>query len=487
MSMHPTRLRRITRIALPLALLAALVAGGAETLRSSPTGPSYEDLALLTNVLHLVQQHYVKDVNEHQLVEGALKGMLDTLDPHTSYLSRDLYKEMQRDTKGEFEGLGIEITKGDGEKADGFVTVVSPIDGTPAALAGIRAKDQIVAVCPDATEKSCKGTQDMNLLEAVKLMRGPRGTKIMVQILRTGWTQPKPFVIKRAAIRVSSVQMHMLDKDIPYVRLSQFQERTAEDLQDALKLAHEKAGGNFRGMVLDLRDNPGGLLDQAVKVGDVWIDDGLIVFSEGRSGGNRMEWHAKKEGTEGEYPMIVLVNGGSASASEIVAGALQDHKRALVLGSQTFGKGSVQTIIPLEDGSGLRLTTALYYLPSGRSIQEVRVQPDVLVDPYSEAELTAAKETQEQARRRSMGEVDLEGHFENKATPKTDAKEVPAEPPAPEASAEPIGEAANTEEAKEARFRKLLPVDRQLTRAVELLKSWTIFSKLHSETVGLNK
>jgi carboxyl-terminal processing protease len=185
--------------------------------------------------------------------------------------------------------------------------------------------------------------------------------------------------------------------------------------------------------------------------------------------------------------MIVLVNGGSASASEIVSGALQDHKRALVLGSQTFGKGSVQTIIPLEDGSGLRLTTALYYLPSGRSIQEVRVQPDVLVDPYSEAELTAAKETQEQARRRSMGEVDLERHFENKATPKTGAEEVPAEAPAPEASAEPEGEAANTEEAKEARFQKLLPVDRQLTRAVELLKSWTIFSKLQTETVGLNK
>jgi carboxyl-terminal processing protease len=285
------------------------------------------------------------------------------------------------------------------------------------------------------------------------------------------------------------VQMHMLEKDIPYVRISQFQERTAEDLQDALNKAHQNAGGNFRGLVLDLRDNPGGLLDQAVKVGDIWISDGLIVFSEGRSGGNRMEWHAKKEGTEGDYPMIVLVNGGSASASEIVSGALQDHKRALVLGSQTFGKGSVQTIIPLEDGSGLRLTTALYYLPSGRSIQEVRVQPDVLVDPYSEAELTAAKETAEQARRVSMGEVDLEGHFENKAGAAKSAKEAPAEASAPEAAAEPEGEAANTDEAKEARFQKALPTDRQLTRAVELLKSWTIFSKLQSspETAGVTQ
>jgi carboxyl-terminal processing protease len=476
MSIRTSRLRTLLRFALPAVLLAALVAGGAGTLRQSIAGPSYEDLALLTNVLHLVRQHYVRDVDEHQLVEGALKGMLDTLDPHTSYLSKDLYKEMQRDTKGEFEGLGIEITKGDGDKADGFVTVVAPIDGTPASLAGIRAKDQIVAVCPDATEQSCKNTQEMNLLEAVKMMRGPRGTKIMIQILREGWAQPKPFIIKRASIRVSSVQMHMLEKDIPYLRVSQFQERTAEDLQEALAKAHTAAGGNFRGLVLDLRDNPGGLLDQAVKVGDVWIGDGLIVFSEGRSGGNRMEWHAKKEGTEGDYPMIVLVNGGSASASEIVSGALQDHKRALVLGTQTFGKGSVQTIIPLEDGSGLRLTTALYYLPSGRSIQEVRVQPDVLVEPFSEKELTAAKETQEQTTaRRAMGEADLERHFEARDK-KPEAAPAPpkAEPVDPATEADP-----NSEAAKEARFRKQAEVDRQLTRAVELLKSWTIFSKLH--------
>jgi len=479
MSTQRTRLAAIARIAVPLALLAALIAGGASTLRSSTTGPSYEDLALLTNVLHLVRQNYVKDVDEHQLVEGALKGMLDTLDPHTSYLSKDLYKEVQRDTKGEFEGLGIEITKGDGgDKSEGFVSVVSPIDGTPAALAGIKAKDQIVAVCPDGTDKTCKSTQDMNLLEAVKMMRGPRGTKILIQVLRAGWTAPKPFVIKRASIRVSSVTLHMLDKDIPYVRLSQFQERTAPDLEEALAKAHETAGGNFRGLVLDLRDNPGGLLDQAVKVGDVWIDDGMIVFSEGRNGGNRMEWHAKKEGTEPQYPMIVLVNGGSASASEIVSGALQDHKRALVLGTQTFGKGSVQTIIPLEDGSGLRLTTALYYLPSGRSIQEVRVQPDVLVEPYSEAELAAHKETRDQ--RRAMGEVDLEGHFGSQQKPKPEAAK-PEPPPAPEPATESDAPDAGGEAGKEARFQKQVDADRQLSRAVELLKSWTVFSKLHSE------
>ena len=479
MSTQRSRLAAAARIALPLALLAALVAGGATTLRSSTNGPSYEDLALLTNVLHLVRQNYVRDVDEHQLVEGALKGMLDTLDPHTSYLSKDLYKEVQRDTKGEFEGLGIEITKGDADKSEGFVSVVSPIDGTPAALAGIRAKDQIVAVCPDGTDKTCKSTADMNLLEAVKMMRGPRGTKILIQVMRTGWTAPKPFVIKRASIRVSSVTMHMIDKDLPYLRISQFQERTAPDLEEALAKAHQTAGGNFRGLVLDLRDNPGGLLDQAVKVSDLWIEEGMIVFSEGRGGGNRMEWHAKKEGTEPDYPMIVLVNGGSASASEIVSGALQDHKRALVLGTETFGKGSVQTIIPLEDGSGLRLTTALYYLPSGRSIQEVRVQPDVQVEPYSDAEIKAQREAQTQAKH-SMGEVDLEGHFGSQQKPKPQAAPESETQPAPVAAPPTESDVPDqgTPQDKEARFMKQLDSDRQLSRAVDLLKSWTVFSKL---------
>ena len=211
-----------------LGVLVFFALNGPGLLRQSFAGPSYQDLALLTNVLHLVRQHYVKDVSERDLVEGALKGMLDTLDPHTTYLSRELYKEVQRDTKGEFEGLGIEITK-----RDGYVTVVAPIDGTPASLAGLRARDQIVAVCPDATEESCKSTQDMNLMEAVKLMRGPRGTKILIQVMRKGWNTPKPYVIKRASIRVSCVQTYMVEDDIPYVRLSQFQERTTRDLKEA--------------------------------------------------------------------------------------------------------------------------------------------------------------------------------------------------------------------------------------------------------------
>ncbi len=425
--------------------LALIMAGG--NMRTSVAGPNYQDLALLANVLHLVQQHYVRDVEDHELIEGALKGMLDVLDPHTSYLAADLYREVQLDTKGEFEGLGIEITK-----RDGFVTVVAPIDGTPAQRAGIKARDQIVAVCPKPEDDTtCRSTREMNLIEAVKLMRGPRGTRVRVQVMRKGWSAPKPFVIKRAAIRVSSVTLHEMQPGFPYVRLSQFQERTAPDLRDALERARKEAP--IEGLVLDLRDNPGGLLDQAVQVADLFLTDGLIVFSEGRGGGNRMEWSAAVEGTEPEYPMVILVNGGSASASEIVAGALQDHQRALVLGNETFGKGSVQTIIPLEDGSGLRLTTALYYLPSGRSIQEVRIQPDVVVDPLSDEEVEALEESERES---SFGEENLEGHL------KTEEKQTKAE----------------QGDARREAFERQLEVDRQLTRAIDLLKSWNIFSNL---------
>ncbi len=407
--------------------------------------PRYQNLGLLSNVLHLVDQYYVKDVDEHDLVEGALKGMLDVLDPHTSYLSKDLYKELQLDTKGEFEGLGIEITK-----RDGYVTVVSPIDGTPAQRAGIKAGDQIIAVCPDLDETACTSTQELNLLEAVKLMRGPRGSEVMIQILREGWPAPKPYVIKRASIKVPSVVLHMVEPGLPYIRMSQFQERTAGDLHDKLKEARKS--GELKGLVLDLRDNPGGLLDQSVRVADLFIKEGLIVFSEGREGENRMEWKAQKSGTEPEYPIVVLVNGGSASASEIVAGALQDHDRGLVMGTETFGKGSVQTIIPLDDGSGLRLTTALYYLPSGRSIQEVRIQPDLLVESFTELELTALQEREDGE---TFGEKNLEGHLKT-------------------------GRAKPAEKVSDE-FADRMVLDRQLSRAVELLKSWTVFSQLKIE------
>ncbi len=283
-----SKLRILGTLLVGIALALVLIVSGGY-MRPSVAGPSYQDLALLANVLHLVKQHYVKDVDQHELIEGALKGMLDTLDPHTSYLAADLYREVQLDTKGEFEGLGIEITK-----RDGFVTVVAPIDGTPAQRAGIKARDQIVAVCPDIEDDtSCKSTAEMNLIEAVKLMRGPRGTKVMVKIMRKGWQKPEPFVLKRASIRVSSVTLHMIEPGLPYIRLSQFQERTAHDLMEVLEEAAE--AGPIEGVVLDLRNNPGGLLDQAVKVADAWLSDGLIVYTQGRDESERQEYRARAE------------------------------------------------------------------------------------------------------------------------------------------------------------------------------------------------
>ena len=439
MSTFRTVVTAVASVAVALALF-----GGGGQLRSF-AGSRYEELALITNVLHLVQQQYVREVEQEELVQGALKGMLDVLDPHTTYLTRDLFRETQVETKGEFFGLGIEITK-----RDGYVIVVAPIDGTPAARKGIRAKDQIVAVCPDATEASCESTREMNLYEAVKLMRGPRGTKIMIQVIREGWSSPKPFVIVRDAIHVPSVRMHIIEPGLPYVRLTQFQEKTAREFEEKLLEASEETG-ELKGLVLDLRDNPGGLLDQAVKVADLFLDEGRIVFTEGRGEGSRLEWHAHAEGTQPSYPVVVLVNGGSASASEIVAGSLQDHRRALVVGTETFGKGSVQTIIPFDDGSGLRLTTALYYLPSGRSIQEVRIEPDIVVEPFTEPQLAAMAE---EAVPPSLGEEHLPGHL---ISEKSDAED----------------QDDGAEEFQERMLR-----DQQLTRAVDLLKSWNVFSQL---------
>ncbi len=444
MSTFRTVVTAVASVAVALALF-----GGGGQLRSF-AGSRYEELALITNVLHLVQQQYVREVEQEELVQGALKGMLDVLDPHTTYLTRDLFRETQVETKGEFFGLGIEITK-----RDGYVIVVAPIDGTPAARKGIRAKDQIVAVCPDATEASCESTREMNLYEAVKLMRGPRGTKIMIQVIREGWSSPKPFVIVRDAIHVPSVRMHIIEPGLPYVRLTQFQEKTAREFEEKLLEASEETG-ELKGLVLDLRDNPGGLLDQAVKVADLFLDEGRIVFTEGRGEGSRLEWHAHAEGTQPSYPVVVLVNGGSASASEIVAGSLQDHRRALVVGTETFGKGSVQTIIPFDDGSGLRLTTALYYLPSGRSIQEVRIEPDIVVEPFTEPQLAAMEE---EAVPPSLGEEHLPGHL--------------------------ISEKSDAEDRHDGseEFQERLLRDHQLTRAVDLLKSWNVFSQLQAPEV----
>jgi carboxyl-terminal processing protease len=389
-------------------------------------------------------------VDERKLIRGAVKGMLRELDPHSSYLDPNAHKEMQIDTRGEFHGLGIEISK----ERDGFIVVVSPIEGTPAWRAGIRARDQIVAICPteppeDWTEP-CHSTKPMDLLEAVQLMRGPKGTEITIRILREGFERPEPFTISRDVVKVASVEGRTLEDGYAYVRVRSFQERTARDLKRVVGELREESGGNFDGFVLDLRDNPGGLLDQAVKVADLWLEGGLIVYTQGRVETQQQEFKAHPGG-EGQYPLVVLVNAGSASASEIVAGALQDHHRALLIGAETFGKGSVQTVYPLEDHSGLRLTTALYFTPSGRSIQEVGIEPDIEVHPRP---LQSGE--QEGGAFHRFREEDLEGHFTQEQTR-----------PDPEEDSDPQEGSAADEST-----------DVQLTRALEVLKSWTYFDRL---------
>ncbi len=423
---------------------------------SSFAATRYEDLSMFSNVLRLVRDNYVEPVDERDLVQGAVRGMLQALDPHSSYLDPSAHREMQVDTKGEFHGLGIEITK----RRDGFVEVVSPIDGTPAARAGIRARDQIVTICPtekpDDWEEDCRSTKAMDLHEAVKLMRGRKGSQITIEIFREGFEQPEPLTITRDVVKVASVESRLVEPGYAYVRVRSFQERTVDDLRRQLRKLHEENDGEFAGLVLDLRDNPGGLLDQAVKVSDVWLDDGLIVYTKGRVESQRQEFRARSDGELG-YPMVVLVNAGSASASEIVAGALQDQHRALLLGGQTFGKGSVQTVYPLEDGSGLRLTTALYYTPSGRSIQEVGIEPDIVVAAVE----VAAADSADSPRR--LRERDLEGHFRQPVGGTEDA------------SSDDVDDSAAVEEKDE---------DVQLARAVEVLKSWTYFERLREARGG---
>ena len=431
-------------------LAATLVTGIAGMVGSVAASTRYEDLSLFTSVLNLVQRNYVEEVEERDLIHGAVRGMLEDLDPHSSFLDPEDYKEMQVDTRGEFHGLGIEITK----RKDGFIEVVSPIEGTPADRAGIKSHDEITAICPtnppeDWTEE-CHSTKNMTLFEAVNLMRGKKGSKIKIEVFREGFEHPESYTIERDVVKVISVSGRMLEPGYTYVRIRAFQERTIQDLEDTLEDLHGQAGDEFEGLVLDLRDNPGGLLDQAVKVADEWLTDGLIVYTKGRVDSQLQEFRAHSQGTEPPYPIVVLVNEGTASASEIVAGALQDQSRALVMGMKTFGKGSVQTVYPLEGGAGLRLTTALYYTPAGRSIQEVGISPDIPVKPV----VLAAAEGETQSKR--LRERDLEGHFTHEEV----GPEEPQEGEAPVAS------------------DRSIDGDVQLARALEVLKSWTYFERL---------
>ena len=408
----------------------------------------YESLEAFTNILSIVRKNYVEEVETKNLVNGAINGMLNSLDPHSAYLTPELYKDLQMDTQGRFGGLGIEITvKG------GVLTVVSPIEDTPAFKAGIKPGDMIFKIEDEFTK-------DMTLVDAVKKMRGPKGTKINLSIKREGVPELIDFTLVRDTIRVQSVRSRVLESGYGYIRLAQFQERSDRDVQKALeKLAAEKSG--LKGLVLDLRNNPGGLLTQAVRIADLFLDSGLIVYTEGRIESQKQKYFAQKDGSWMDFPIVVLVNGGSASASEIVAGALQDHKRAVVLGTKTFGKGSVQTILPLDDNSALRLTTARYFTPSGRSIQATGIVPDIVVDATPQQDGKP-----DEKKRPMLREENLPGHL-----------------PSPQSA--PGQQPDQGEKEKEKLVPPSAPTgdesidnDAQLKRALDLLKSWDVFKQL---------
>jgi len=375
-----------------------LIISGAGHHEVTAVEESYERLKVFTEVLSLIQANYVEETKPKELIYGGIRGMLETLDPHSSFLPPDVFKEMQIETQGSFGGLGIEITVKDRQ-----LTVVAPIEGTPADRAGIQPGDRIVKI--DGSP-----TKDMTLLEAVRKLRGAKGTSVTLTIAREESPGSFELTLVREVIEIRSVKAKDLGDGIAYIRVASFQERTAKDLQKAIE---QRAQAGMSALILDLRNNPGGLLNQAVQVSDLFLDKGqLIVYTEGRAKNQDLRFSAEHMTEVPKVPMVVLVNGGSASASEIVAGALQDWKRAVVLGTKTFGKGSVQTVIPLSDGSGLRLTTARYFTPKGRVIHGNGIQPDIVVEvprpalarAHSEKEGETAKDRPEGRQERKISE-----------------------------------------------------------------------------------
>lgn len=380
----------MARPALLLSLLcfSALAATPDADVKSDTT---YRQLELFARVLSYVQNNYVEPVDDQQLIFGAIKGMLDTLDPHTQFMPPDVFKELKIDTSGEFGGLGIEIAR----KNENLV-VVSPIDDTPAQRAGVRPGDQILKIDEEPTRA-------MELARAIQKMRGPAGKKVVLTIMRDGFSAPREFAIVRDHIRIASVEGALFG-GVGHIKVKNFQEHTDTSLARELERLRALNGNKeLRGLVLDLRNNPGGLLEQAVNISDRFLPGGLgIVSTRGRAGSQPTEQKSRDRDTEHNYPIVVLVNTGSASASEIVAGALQDNHRATILGTPTFGKGSVQTIIEMEDGSGLKLTIARYYTPSGRSIQEKGILPDFVVPEVEGGQV---------AKTDQLREKDLKRHF----------------------------------------------------------------------------
>ena len=407
---------------------------------ASENKSTYEQLSLFGDIFERIREKYVEEVNDEDLIRAAINGMLTSLDPHSSYLPPSDFDQMKVQTRGEFGGLGIEVTQ-----EEGYVKVVSPIDGTPAFRAGIEAGDLIMAV----DGQSLLG---LSLDEAVKLMRGPVGSEIVLTIFRETIEEPYDVTIIRDTIKPLVVR-HRLEGNTAYVRLTTFNDQTYRGLEKAIKEMTKEAGGikNINGFVLDLRNNPGGLLSQAIKVSDAFLDKGEIVSTRSKHKGEGDRFNAMRGDLAKGKPIVVIINGGSASASEIVAGALQDHRRAIILGTKSFGKGSVQTIMPLQGNGAIRLTTSRYYTPSGRSIQAVGVVPDILVEPRKASE-------DDENSKKTRSEASLRGSL-TKELSETDKKRL------------------DEEEEKLNEKAKLQREDYQLSYAIDLLRGFSVLQQ----------
>lgn len=410
----------------------------------------FDELRTFTEIFGRIKQDYVEPVSDKKLLEDAIRGMLSGLDPHSAYLASEEYKELQEGTTGQFGGLGIEVGM-----ENGFVKVVSPIDDTPAQRAGIKAGDLIVRL----DDKPVKG---MTLADAVKIMRGEPGSEIVLTVIREGEEAPLKFALTRDIIKVKSVKNRLLEKNYGYLRISSFQSGTGQGLVDAIDELKKENEGPLKGIVLDLRNNPGGVLNAAVDVSDAFIESGLIVYTEGRIKNSEMRFNATPDDIINGAPIVVLINGGSASASEIVAGALQDHKRAIIMGEKSFGKGSVQTILPTSNGAAVKLTTARYFTPSGRSIQAEGIEPDVTL-------ARVKLESLDKAKIESLKEADLSRHLTN-GNAKSGGKK--AEEDEVDDAKEPAEKDGDAPELSEADMR-----DYPLHEALNLLKGISIMRR----------
>ena len=406
---------------------------------SAVDSSTYKSLKIFNEVLDIVEKNYVEEVKQKKLIDEAVNGMIKSLDPHSAYLTPDQYKELQVDTSGTFGGLGIVISMQNDQ-----LTVVSPIEDTPAFKAGLKAGDRIMKIDGQIT----KG---MSIQDAVKKMRGPENTRVTLTILRKDMKEPRDYEITRAVIKIKSVKHNVYEDSIGYIRISAFQESTADELKKAMQQITGKFK-DLKGIVVDVRNNPGGLLDQAVKASDAFLKSGTIVSTKGRAKAIESKFVARDDGNEPTCPMVVLVNEGTASASEILSGALQDNGRAIVLGMPTFGKGSVQTVIPLEDGSALKLTTAKYYTPKGRSIQAEGIKPDIVVEPIRQAE------GPETAEAHMLRERDLKGHIRG--------------------DREGEQKSVDAKEKDAGKEKSDLQKDNQLKSAIDILKSWEVFKRI---------